>query len=117
MAEDANDIDDYAQQSDQDSTDLKIELSETVADGQYANLVMVGHSSEEFVLDFILVMPGIPRAKVKNRIILTPRHAKRMLHALGQNIEKFEHANGEIPGSPVSEPMSVQFGGGQVGEA
>ncbi|MDE2827918.1 MAG: DUF3467 domain-containing protein [Bacteroidota bacterium] len=117
MAEDTNDIDDFAQQSDPESTDLKIELSEAVADGQYANLVMVGHSSEEFVLDFILVMPGIPRAKVKTRIILTPRHAKRMLHALGQNIEKFEHANGEIPGSPVPEHLSVQFGGGQVGEA
>lgn len=117
MEEDNNDIDDYAQRPDHDGTDLKIELNEVIADGQYANLVMVGHSSEEFVLDFILVMPGVPRAKVKNRIILTPRHAKRMLYALKQNIEKFENVNGEIPGGPVSEHTPVQFGGGQVGEA
>ncbi|NLA62221.1 MAG: DUF3467 domain-containing protein [Bacteroidales bacterium] len=75
---------------------LEIELSEEIAQGTYSNLAIISHSSSEFVLDFIRVVPGIPKAKVKSRIILTPDHAKRLLAALEENIEKFEKMNGTV---------------------
>jgi hypothetical protein len=75
---------------------LNIELSEEVAEGIYSNLAIITHSNSEFVLDFIRVMPGVPKARVKSRIILTPEHAKRLLGALQDNIDKFEMANGRI---------------------
>ncbi len=85
---------------------LNIELSEDVAEGIYSNLVMLAHSSEEFILDFIRVMPGVPKARVKSRIIVTPQHARRLLRALADNIERYERAHGEIeesqsPGPPI----------------
>ena len=95
---------------------LNIELSEQMAEGEYSNLVMIGHSREEFILDFIRVMPGVPAARVKSRIIVTPRHAKRFLRALAENIDRFEDANGPISDSD-SPDLSVQFGGGVLGEA
>ena len=75
---------------------LEIELSEEIAQGTYSNLAIISHSSSEFVLDFIRVVPGMPKAKVKSRIILTPDHAKRLLAALEENIEKFEKMNGTV---------------------
>lgn len=75
---------------------LEIELSEEIAQGTYSNLAIISHSSSEFVLDFIRVVPGMPKAKVKSRIILTPDHAKRLLAALEDNIEKFEKMNGTV---------------------
>ena len=75
---------------------LEIELSEEIAQGTYSNLAIISHSSSEFVLDFIRVVPGMPKAKVKSRIILTPDHAKRLLSALEENIEKFEKMNGKV---------------------
>ena len=75
---------------------IQIELSEEIAQGTYSNLAIISHSSSEFVIDFIRVVPGIPKAKVKSRIILTPEHAKRLLWALRDNIEKFEKMNGSI---------------------
>lgn len=95
---------------------LNIELSEEVAEGVYANLAVITHSSSEFVLDFIRVMPGVPKAKVKSRVILTPEHAKRLLSALEDNIEKFEAANGgvKIPNDPSGFPMNF---GGTMGQA
>ena len=75
---------------------LEIELPEDVAQGTYSNLAVISHSSSEFVLDFIRVVPGIPKAQVKSRIILTPDHAKRLLSALEDNIEKFEKMNGPV---------------------
>ena len=69
---------------------LNIELSEDVAEGIYSNLVMIAHSPEEFILDFIRVMPGVPKARVKTRIIVTPQHARRLLGALAENIERYE---------------------------
>ena len=75
---------------------LNIELSEEIAEGTYSNLAIITHSNTEFVLDFIRVMPGIPKARVKSRIILTPEHAKRLLRALEDNIDKFEAVNGRI---------------------
>jgi hypothetical protein len=93
---------------------LNIELSEEIAQGIYSNLAVITHSSSEFVVDFVRIMPGIPKANVKSRIILTPEHAKRLLFALQDNIKKFETVNGPIknvkPGSDqMLPPMS--FGG------
>ena len=81
---------------DQDPNQLNIEISEEVAEGQYANLAIITHSHAEFVLDFVNVMPGTPKSRVKSRIILTPQHAKRLMNALRENIEKFEQASGVI---------------------
>ena len=75
---------------------IEIELTEEIAQGIYSNLAVISHSSSEFVLDFIRVVPGVPKAKVKSRIILTPDHAKRLLAALEDNIEKFEKMNGPV---------------------
>lgn len=75
---------------------LNIELSEEVAEGIYSNLAIITHSNTEFVVDFIRVMPGVPKARVKSRIVLTPEHAKRLARALEDNIEKFEAVNGRI---------------------
>ena len=72
------------------NNELSIELSEEVAEGIYSNLAIINHSSSEFVLDFIQVMPGMPKAKVKSRIIMTPEHAARLLGALQDNLARFE---------------------------
>lgn len=76
------------------ANEIQIELSEEVAQGTYANLAIISHSSSEFILDFIRVVPGVPKAKVKSRVILTPDNAKRLLFALQDNIDKFEAQTG-----------------------
>lgn len=89
---------------------LNIEISEEVAEGQYANLAVITHSHAEFVIDFVNVMPGTPKSKVKSRIILTPQHAKRFMNALVENIGRFEAINGPIKDlEAVDLPMN--FGG------
>ena len=89
---------------------LNIEISEEVADGVYSNLAIITHSNSEFVLDFVRVMPGVPKAKVKSRILLTPQHAKRLMRALADNIGKFEQVHGAIKDTePPQVPMN--FGG------
>lgn len=96
----------------QDNNDnkLNIELSEEIADGIYSNLAIISHSNSEFVLDFIKVMPGMPKAKVKSRILMTPEHVKRLANALLDNIQKFEATNGKIKDlGPSGIPMN--FGG------
>lgn len=75
---------------------INIELDENVAQGIYSNLAIINHSASEFVLDFVAIMPGTPKNKVKARIILTPQHAKRFLKALHENVKRFENAHGEI---------------------
>jgi hypothetical protein len=75
---------------------LNIEISEQVAEGEYANLAIITHSHAEFVIDFVNVMPGTPKSKVKSRIIFTPQHAKRFMKALTENISRFEASNGKI---------------------
>lgn len=75
---------------------LQIELKEDVAQGTYANLAVITHSSSEFIVDFVRVMPGIPKAGVKSRIVLAPEHAKRLLRALEENIGKYERTFGPI---------------------
>ena len=76
---------------------LQIELKEEVAQGTYANLAIITHSSSEFIMDFIRVMPGMPKAGVQSRIVLAPEHAKRLLRALEENIGKYERAFGSHP--------------------
>jgi hypothetical protein len=96
--------------SDQAPSQLNIEISEEVAEGSYANLAIITHSHAEFVIDFVNVMPGTPKSKVKSRIILTPQHAKRLMKALADNIQKFEAVNGNIKDlEDVQIPMN--FGG------
>lgn len=75
---------------------LQIELKEEIAQGIYANLAVITHSSSEFILDFIRVLPGMPKADVQSRLILAPEHAKRLLRALEENIGKYERAFGTI---------------------
>lgn len=90
---------------------LNIELSEEVAEGTYSNLAVITHSNTEFVMDFIRVMPGVPKARVKSRIILTPEHAKRFLRALEENLEKFETLNGRIKINEEPPGFPINFGG------
>ena len=80
----------------QQQNQLNLEISEEIAEGQYANLAVITHSHAEFVVDFVNVMPGTPKSRVKARIILTPQHAKRLLNALQDNLQKFEEAHGQI---------------------
>jgi hypothetical protein len=75
---------------------LNIELSDEIAEGIYSNLAIITHYPSEFIVDFIKMMPGIPKAKVKSRIILTPQHAKRLFKALKENVSKYEAMHGEI---------------------
>lgn len=89
---------------------LNIELSEDVAEGVYSNLAIITHSNSEFVVDFIKVMPGVPKAKVKSRILLTPQHAKRLLAALKDNIQKFESVHGVIKVDNATQ-IPMNFGG------
>src|SRR3546814_120112 len=94
----------------QPNNELSIELSEETAEGIYSNLAIITHSNTEFVLDFIRVMPGIPKAKVKSRIILTPEHAKRLMKAMEDNIEKFESVHGKI-NTRDGQAFPMNFGG------
>lgn len=92
---------------------IQIELKEDVAQGTYSNLAIITHSASEFVLDFVRVVPGVQKASVKSRVILTPEHAKRLLHALTDNIEKYEKVHGPIKhiesaGGPI---LPMNFGG------
>ena len=87
---------------------LNIELPEEVAEGIYSNLAIISHSHTEFVADFIRIMPNVPKAKVKARVILTPHHAKRLMRALMDNIKKYEANHGVIDESnqPPFPPMN-----------
>ena len=95
---------------------INIELSEEIAEGIYSNLAMIAHSNSEFVIDFIRLMPGVPKAKVKSRIVITPEHAKRLLAALKDNIDKYEAAFGPIKRTDEGPKFPMNFGGA-IGEA
>ena len=90
---------------------LNIELTEEVAEGTYSNIAIINHSPSEFVVDFIQMMPGVPKAKVKSRIILTPQHAKRLMNALNDNISKFQAQHGEIKDIDPTGGIPINFGG------
>jgi Protein of unknown function (DUF3467) len=100
----------------QPQNQINVELSEEIAEGIYSNLAMIAHSNSEFVIDFIRLMPGVPKAKVKSRIVITPEHAKRFLLALKDNIEKYEAAFGPIKRTEDLPKFPMNFGG-TMGEA
>lgn len=88
---------------------LNIELTEAVAEGTYSNLAIITHSFSEFVIDYVRVVPGVPKAKVQSRIILSPFHAKRLMAALTDNIAKYEKVNGAIPMNAGQGQEEVHF--------
>lgn len=88
---------------------LNIELPEEVAEGIYSNLAIISHSQSEFIVDFIRMVPNVPKAKVKSRVILTPQHAKRLLKALNDNVQKFEKQFGPINDSQTPPNMPLNF--------
>ena len=102
--------------------ELDLELNEEVAQGRYANLAIISHSTSEFVIDFAAMMPGVPKAKIHSRVILTPEHAKRLLMSLQDNITLYESNIGRIEMAPQMwadpneeyDPITVGF---NVGEA
>lgn len=89
---------------------INIELPEEVAEGIYSNLAIITHSNSEFILDFIRIMPGVAKAKVKSRIVLTPQHAKRLMKALKDNMAKYESVNGPVQDTEAN-PIPLNFGG------
>jgi len=94
---------------------IDVEISEEIAQGIYSNLAMIAHSPSEFVLDFLQMLPGMPKAKVKTRVIMTPEHVKRFLLALENNIRKYEAHFGEIK---LETGRNQQFPyNGPIGEA
>ncbi|MEQ9414276.1 MAG: DUF3467 domain-containing protein [Cyclobacteriaceae bacterium] len=95
---------------------INIELSEEIAEGIYSNLAMIAHSNSEFVVDFIRLMPGVPKARVKPRIIITPEHANRLLAALTDNIDTYEATFGPLKRTDEMPKFPMNFGG-TVGEA
>ncbi|MDE6446586.1 MAG: DUF3467 domain-containing protein [Alistipes sp.] len=93
---------------------LDVELDEQVAQGHYSNLAIISHSSSEFILDFAAVLPGVQKARVKSRIILTPEHAKRLLRSLQENIVRYESSMGKIE---IPSPQQSPETGPKMGEA
>tara|TARA_B100001778_G_scaffold178293_1_gene146667 strand:+ start:191 stop:493 length:303 start_codon:yes stop_codon:yes gene_type:complete len=93
---------------------INIELDQEVAEGIYSNLAVINHSVSEFIVDFVSLMPGSPKAKVKSRIILSPQHAKRLKTALEDNIKRFEKSNGKIKNDDQS---NIPLNFGPTGEA
>jgi len=100
----------------QNQNQINIELTPEIAEGIYSNLAIISHSSSEFVIDFIRLMPGTPKANVKSRIILTPEHAKRLLFALQDNLDKYEAIFGKIkmPDNNTVPPAPMRFNGGDA---
>jgi hypothetical protein len=94
---------------------LNIEISEEIAEGIYANLAIIAHSNSEFVIDFIRLLPNMPKAKVKSRVVLTPQHAKRLLAALRDNVNRYEVQFGKIEeGEQQMPPMNFGAPGGMA---
>jgi Protein of unknown function (DUF3467) len=103
--------------SQQKDEGLNIELSEEMSEGKYSNLAVITHSPAEFIVDFIRMMPGVPKAKVVSRIVLTPQHAKRLQRALADNIQKFESQHGKIQETLGQDPIMPMHFGGPQGQA
>ncbi len=99
------------QQQKASGSQISIELSKEIARGIYSNLAIISHSNSEFILDFVQVLPGTTKAEVRSRIILTPQHAKRLLYALKDNIDKFEGQHGEVPIKEKELQIPPTFGG------
>ena len=93
---------------------LEFDLDEQVAQGNYSNLAIISHSTSEFIIDFATVLPGVPKARVKSRVILTPEHAKRLLLSLQDNITRYESAMGKIE---IPKPQQPENMGPKIGQA
>jgi hypothetical protein len=93
-------------ENEQKQQGLQIELTPDVAQGEYANFAIITHSSSDFIVDFARVLPGLPKAQVKSRVILAPEHAKRLLGALQENIMRYEHEYGPIK-LPNQQPRTI----------
>ena len=93
---------------------INIDLGEKEAEGIYSNLAIISHSPAEFVIDFTRLMPGVPKAKVQARIIMTPHHAKLLQIALTENIRKFEQAYGEVNTDGNNNPFPMGFPGTNI---
>ena len=102
-------------QNDKKQPKLNIQIDDDVAQGIYSNLAIINHSQTEFVLDFVKIMTGSPKNKVRSRIILTPQHAKRLMRALSDNISRFEKSQGSIKEQDKTN-IPLNFGG-PTGEA
>lgn len=96
---------------------LNIELNEEVAQGTYSNLAIITHSPSEFVLDFVRIMPGVPKAQVKSRVVITPEHAKRLMNALKDNIVRYESIHGPIKQTDNNSGPSMPMNFGPTGQA
>ena len=90
---------------------INIELSEEIAEGIYSNLAIITHSASEFILDYIRIMPGVPKGKVKSRIAMTPEHAKKLHRALSDNLSKYEKSHGPIKETDQISSIPLNFGG------
>lgn len=88
---------------------LEIQLDEQIAQGNYCNLALIAHSTSEFIIDFATMLPGLPKARVKSRVVLTPEHAKRLLLSLQENVGRYENSFGKI-NIPTKQPMIDPFG-------
>lgn len=99
-----------------ENQEINIEINDEVAQGIFANLALINHSPTEFIVDFLQMMPGLPKARVKSRIILTPAHAKRLVAALADNVQKYEASFGEIKDPEPMNMMPMNFGSA-AGEA
>lgn len=101
--------------------DVEVDLSEKIAQGRYANLAIISHSPTEFIIDFASMLPGMPKPKVNNRVILTPEHAKRLFLSLQDNLARYEGNFGEIEGpakkSQAQDPFTILNNTPKVGEA
>jgi hypothetical protein len=95
-------MDDKMQQGQQ----INIDVPADMMDGVYANMAVIAHSPTEFITDFVSLMPGVPQAKVRARVIMTPQHAKRLARALQENIAKYESVHGAI--KEITEPMMMR---------
>lgn len=93
---------------------LDVQLDEEVAQGHYSNLAIISHSTSEFILDFATVLPGVEKARVKSRVILTPEHAKRLLRSLQDNIVRYESSIGKIE---IPSPQPTPETGPKMGQA
>ncbi|SMC52547.1 DUF3467 domain-containing protein [Moheibacter sediminis] len=100
--------------SEEKKQNIDIEINDQVSDGIYSNLAVINHSPTEFVVDFIQMMPGVPKARVKSRIILTPQHAKRLVNALAENVRRYEAQFGEVK---EQQSTAMPFNFGPPGEA
>lgn len=88
---------------------INIELGEKEAEGNYSNLAIISHSGAEFIIDFTRILPGVPKAKVHSRIIMTPQHSKMFLNAMKDNIERYEAQYGEIKLAGMSNDNAFGF--------